>query len=119
MSRKHGKGYYVDGKFVSADEAAREQLAEAEAPSRTARKHAAKELQDVGEQLLDLRPELLDALPVPDALREAVVDAKRITSFGARRRQLQLIGKLMRRLEPEALDAVRDTLRAQRRSSSA
>jgi ribosome-associated protein len=106
VSRKHRKGFYVDGRFVSAEDAAREELECAEPPSRTARKNAAKDLQDVGEQLLDLRPDVLAALPLPESLIDAVGEAKRIKSFGAKRRQLQLIGKLMRRLEPDALAAV-------------
>jgi len=87
-----------------------------EKPSRTARKRASIELQKVGERLLELDADALAALPLPETLREAVQDAKRIASFGARRRQLQFIGKLMRRLEPETVDAVCAAVGAERRS---
>ena len=90
------------------------ELDEADARSRTARKKASEELQDIGEQLLELRSNVLAALPLPEALREAVLDAKGLTSFGAKRRQAQFIGKLMRRVDPETLEAMRATLCAER-----
>ncbi|HEY8519667.1 MAG TPA: ribosome biogenesis factor YjgA [Gammaproteobacteria bacterium] len=118
MPRKRRKGYYVDGCFVaegSAEDARlRAEAGGAETPSRTARKRASLELQAVGERLVDLTPEALDALPLPEVLRDAVVEARRLTSFGARRRQLQYIGKLMRRLDAETLAAARAAVEADR-----
>lgn len=117
MARR--KGYYVDGTFVAAGSELDAQLrAEQEAsgrPSRTARKHASHELQDIGERLVGLRSGALESIPLPDTLREAVVDARRITSFGAKRRQIQFIGKLMRRLDPEALTEIKAALAAAER----
>jgi ribosome-associated protein len=84
--------------------------AQAEGPSRTERKRASEELQDIGERLVGLRADLLAGLPLPERLRDAIEDAKRTTSFGAKRRQAQYIGKLMRRLDAAALDAVRAAL---------
>ena len=80
-----------------------------DAPSRTARKKVSSELQDIGKELLELRPNVLATLPLPEILREAIVEAKRLTSFEAQRRQAQFIGKLMRRLEPEALEEMRES----------
>ena len=117
MSRKPHKGYYVDGMFVAAETAANPDLPnepeDVDAPSRTARKNASKELQYIGERLLDLQADRFASLPLPDNLREAIIEAKRLTHFGAKRRQGQFIGKLMRRLDPEALEAVRAALRAE------
>ncbi len=56
---------------------------------------------------MELRAERVAALELPERLEDAIAEAKRITSFGARRRQAQFIGKLMRRLEPESLAAIR------------
>lgn len=106
MARKSPKGYYVDGKFVVAGSDADVGREDTDSPSRTERKNASEELQKIGEELLILRPELLEALTLPERLHDAIVQAKRLTNFGAKRRQLQFIGKLMRRLEPEALEAV-------------
>ena len=114
MARR--KGYYVDGTFVAAgselDAQLRAEQEDAARPSRTARKHASRELQAIGEELLSVRSGVLESLPLPDTLREAIDDARRITSFGAKRRQSQFIGKLMRRLDPELLDKIRTALAA-------
>jgi ribosome-associated protein len=84
-----------------------------EGPSRTKRKNASTELQKLGEELLELRSATLDALALPELLREAIVEAKRLKSFGAKRRQLQYIGKLMRRLDEESIAAVEAAVRDQ------
>jgi ribosome-associated protein len=64
--------------------------------SRTQKKKAAEGLQEMGEQLVDLDDAQLGALDLPNDLKEAVAAAKKIKSHGARRRQLQYIGRLMR-----------------------
>lgn len=69
-------------------------------PSKTARKRDNHERQRLGEQLISLTEGELDSLPLTDELRDAVRAAARITSHGALRRQKQLIGKLMRQIDP-------------------
>jgi ribosome-associated protein len=117
MSRKSRKGYYVDGEFVSAgsetDQRLRSELNDPDAPSRTELKNASEKLQKIGEQLLELRADRFAALPLPEQLRAAIVDVKRMTDFAALRRQKQFIGKLMRRLDPEVLEAVGAALSAE------
>jgi ribosome-associated protein len=49
-------------------------------------------------------------LTLPDWLEEAIVEARRLTSFGAQRRQAQFVGKLMRKLDEEPLAAIRKEL---------
>jgi ribosome-associated protein len=116
MSPRSRKGYYVDGQYVFADAVADVGAGDAEgagAPSRTARKNASTELQKTGEALVALRPERLARLDLPERLRDAIVEAKRLTQFGAKRRQMQFIGKLMRKLQPDELEAVNAELRAE------
>jgi len=64
-------------------------------------------LQHLGEALvlLDARhfAELATELALPDALVEAIRDARTITAWGARKRQLQYIGRLMREIDPEPI----------------
>jgi ribosome-associated protein len=60
-----------------------------------------------------LRPDRFATLELPERLAEAVAEAKRLTSFGARRRQARFIGKLMRGLEPESVEAIRKAVRPQ------
>jgi ribosome-associated protein len=74
-----------------------------EKPSKTQRKRAMHELQALGERLVGLNPEQLASFALPDALREAVEQARRITRHEARRRQLQYVGRLMRDVDPEPI----------------
>lgn len=73
--------------------------------SRTHDKREAEEAQDIGEQLIELRLEQLKELALPESLFDAVLEAKRLTSHGALRRQKQYIGKLMRQVELEPIQA--------------
>lgn len=78
-----------------------------ERPSRTARKNASKELTRLGEDLLALRAERLAGLPLPERLLDAITEAQRLKSFGAKRRQAQFIGRLMRELDHDVVVAIR------------
>ncbi|HXZ54139.1 MAG TPA: ribosome biogenesis factor YjgA [Burkholderiales bacterium] len=71
-----------------------------EKPSKTQRKREMHELQALGARLAELNPEQLAAVPLPDGLRDALADLRRMTKHEARRRQMQYIGRLMRSVEP-------------------
>ncbi|QKO22372.1 ribosome biogenesis factor YjgA [Rhodoferax sp. BAB1] len=114
MSRKPKKGYYVKGQFVAEGseldlELKRELRGDTDV-SRTDLKRESTELQKLGESLLNLRADLRDKLNLPDKLIEALAEAKRITNFEGKRRQMQFVGKLMRQLDPAVLDAARAAL---------
>lgn len=121
MSRKPKAGYYVKGEFIAegseADIALKRELKGFDGPSRTELKRESDELQTLGESLLTLRTELLNQLDVSEKLRDAVVEANRITDFEGKRRQMQFIGKLMRKLEQSVLDDIRAALVAQHSGS--
>jgi ribosome-associated protein len=76
-----------------------------ERPSKSARKRAAHDAQDLGETLIGLRDAELDALGLPETLTDAIRLARRITSRGGGARQRQYIGKLMRELDLEPIRA--------------
>jgi len=78
---------------------------EAELVSRTKKKQAVEELQRLGAALIALPARELDALDLPAALLAAVREAQRITSHEAKRRQVQFIGKVMRKLDPAPVRA--------------
>jgi ribosome-associated protein len=122
MSRKPKKGYYVRGEFVAEgselDLELKAELKGTHESSKTDLKRESAELQQLGEDLLPLRAELLQRLDLPEKLLEALAEAKRITNFEGKRRQMQFIGKLMRKLEPEVLDAARAALQEQRQGSA-
>jgi len=71
----------------------------AERPSKSELKRRSDELQLLGESLIVLPQAELDALPLPDKLRDAVELARRITKRGGLYRQKQYIGKLMRKTD--------------------
>lgn len=73
--------------------------------SKTKRKAEMHALQALGTQLLALAPQQLRALELPEELLTALNEAQRISSHEARRRQLQYIGRLMRRVDAEPIRA--------------
>jgi ribosome-associated protein len=72
-------------------------------PSKSARKREYLYLQSLGEQLIDLSSEQLASISLDDQLLEAVQTAKSMKVHGALRRQKQLIGKLMREVDPQPI----------------
>ncbi|EWS56971.1 x96 protein [Methylibium sp. T29] len=70
-----------------------------ERPSKTALKKAMHELQALGEALMTLPDARIDAIGLDESLREAVRTAQRTKSHEGRRRQIQYLGKLMRRAQ--------------------
>jgi ribosome-associated protein len=83
-------------------------------PSKSQRKRDAHALQTLGLQLVALSIAQLARLALPETLHEAVVAAQRMRAHGARIRQIQYIGKLMRQLEPTALSRIRAALAPER-----
>ena len=79
----------------------------ATAPSKTRRKAAMHDLQDLGEALVALDPrrlaELAAETELPERLVDAIAQARTITAWGGRKRQLQYVGKLMRDVDPEPI----------------
>ncbi|WP_335990509.1 ribosome biogenesis factor YjgA [Acinetobacter bereziniae] len=70
--------------------------------SKTEQKKAVQRMAALGEQLAELSKKQIQSLPVEERLIEALLDVQLITSFEARRRQFQRIGKLLRN-EDEAV----------------
>jgi ribosome-associated protein len=68
-------------------------------PSKTSLKKAMHELQALGEALMALPDTRIDALGLPESLRDAVRSAQRTKTFEGKRRQIQYLGKLMRRAQ--------------------
>ena len=85
-------------------------------PSKSQRKRDAEELRRLGRTLVELAPERLARIPVPEQLADAIELARRIKAHGGRRRQIQLIGKLMRQIDVEP---IRDALGHMERESAA
>jgi ribosome-associated protein len=72
-------------------------------PSKTQRKKESHGLQQLGEDLVEIPDDRLDGLPMDESLRDALRMYKQTRSHEGRRRQMQYVGKLMRRADPEPL----------------
>lgn len=72
-------------------------------------------LQELGERLTTLKPDLLNRLPLTDALRRALAEAPKHSAHIARKRHIQFIGKLMRDQDLDAILALIDQLDASTR----
>ncbi|MFE8151038.1 ribosome biogenesis factor YjgA [Brenneria goodwinii] len=73
-------------------------------------KRDAEALKDLGAELVELGKNALERIPLDDDLRAAIELAQRIKKEG-RRRQLQLIGKMLRARDPEPIQTALDKLR--------
>lgn len=72
--------------------------------SRTRKKKEATALQRIGERLAGLSEEQLQRLQLPDDLLQALLAVKGMQAHGARRRQMQYIGGIMRKVDIEPIE---------------
>ena len=80
--------------------------------SRTQKKAEDRALQRLGEQLVALPHGQLQIMELPDELRTAIELARKIKSHGARRRQIQYIGVLMRHIDPQPIETALERIRS-------
>ena len=76
-----------------------------EIPSKTKKKQEMHELQALGAALVELSEAHFWRMALPVELAQAVLEARRIRSHEAKRRQVQFIGRLMRGLDAEPIRA--------------
>ena len=74
-------------------------------PSKTKQKEVMHELRDLGAELVELSVGQLKRINVPENIFDAVRECQKITAHGARRRQIQYLGKLMRSVDDEPIRA--------------
>ena len=72
-------------------------------PSKTQLKQKSQDLQDLGLALAALSDERVAQIEMSDALREAIQTFRRTRSHEGKRRQMQYVGKLMRKADEAAL----------------
>ena len=80
--------------------------------SRTRKKNEDRALQRLGEQLVSLPFGQLETMELPDELLTAIEFARKIRSHGARRRQIQYIGVLMRHIDPQPIETALERIRS-------
>jgi len=100
------------------DAAAADNLARLQRPSKTRRKEASHELQSLGAALVELSDERLAGLSLNEPLLDALQAYRRIRSHEAKRRQMQLIGKLMRLADVDAARRAVDEVKLGRAQDS-
>lgn len=74
-------------------------------PSKSQLKRDSHHLVDVGEEILKLSTEEIRSLHLPDELEEAISTALKIKSRSGLKRQRLYIGKLLRAMDSEAIEA--------------
>ncbi len=77
-------------------------------PSRSSRKRAAEAAQKLGVRLVGLREAQLAAIELPEELRTAIREARRLRHGPALARQHQYIGRLMRDVDPGPIELALD-----------
>lgn len=88
-------------------------------PSKTKQKEAMHELRDLGAELVELSVGQLKKINLPENIYEAVRECQKITAHGARRRQIQYLGKLMRGVDDEPIRAGLALLRGESSAETA
>jgi len=90
-----------------------------EPPSKSSKKRDMLALQNLGAQLVELNEQQIAGMQLPEALLEAVLEARRLTKREAKRRQLQFIGRLMRDLDAAPIRGRLEQWRGQGREHTA
>ena len=86
-------------------------------PSKSELKRQMHALQRLGARLVELNRDQFARLDLPEELREAVEFAHRVTAHEARRRHMQYLGKLMRRVDADVIRAALDRVTGESRTA--
>lgn len=107
--------------FADANAAANRELVDDEPvrETRAEKKKRAWQLENLGEALVKLPAGKLARVTLPEDLREAVMEARRITAHGGYRRQVQFIGRIMRTIDARPIAAQLEALLQEDAPSSA
>ena len=88
-------------------------------PSKSQQKRDMTALQKLGEELVGYPAERLERIDLPDDLRSAVDEARRIRDHEGRRRQMQYIGRLMRDVDAAPIRAAIEAFEGVSRENAA
>lgn len=72
---------------------------EYERPSKSELKRQSDALQKMGETLVEAARDRVKRVPMPEDVRDAILECQQITNHEGRRRQMQFVGKKMRTLD--------------------
>lgn len=88
-------------------------------PSKSELKRQSNELQKLGEQLVDAPRDRVKRVPMPDDVRDVILETQTITNHEGRRRALQFVGKKMRTLDEEEVAIIQRTIDSWKGASKA
>lgn len=83
---------------------------EYERPSKSELKRQMTALQKLGEELIAEPRDRVKRVPMPEDVRDAILECQQIKDHEGRRRQTQYVGKKMRSLEPDEIAAIQKML---------
>lgn len=87
--------------------------------SKTQVKNEMLALQKIGEALVALAPSQLDQIALPDNLLHAIREMHKLKTHESRRRHMQYIGKLMRHVDIEPIQAALKKIQMNREKNTA
>jgi len=79
-------------------------------PSKSQLKREMDALQKLGESLVAEPRDRVKRVPMPEDVRDAILECQQIKDHEGRRRQMQYVGKKMRTLEPDELAVIQKTI---------
>jgi ribosome-associated protein len=88
-------------------------------PSKSQLKREMTALQKLGAELIAEPRERVKRVPMPEDVRDAILECQTIKDHEGRRRQLQYVGKKMRTLEEEEVALIRKTIDSWKQPSRA
>ncbi|GAB3544008.1 ribosome biogenesis factor YjgA [Noviherbaspirillum agri] len=88
-------------------------------PSKSQLKREMTALQELGEELVSQPKERVMRVPMPEDVREVILECQKIKDHEGRRRQMQYVGKKMRLLEEDEVAAIQKVLDSWKGASKA
>ncbi|BBB66311.1 hypothetical protein UNDYM_2058 [Undibacterium sp. YM2] len=92
---------------------------EYERPSKSQLKREMTALQKLGQELVKQARERVKRVPMPEDVRDAILECQQIKDHEGRRRQMQYVGKKMRTLDEEEIAIIQKTIDSWKGSSKA
>jgi ribosome-associated protein len=92
---------------------------EYERPSKTEMKRQSDALQDLGRELVEAPRDRVKRVPMPEDVRDVILECQNIKNHEGRRRQMQFIGKKMRTLSEEEVAIIKRTIEGWKGASKA
>ncbi|MDY0975404.1 ribosome biogenesis factor YjgA [Massilia sp. CFBP9012] len=88
-------------------------------PSKSELKRQSNELQKLGEQLVEAPRDRVKRVPMPEDIRDVILETQTITNHEGRRRAMQFVGKKMRTLDEEEVAIIQRTIDSWKGASKA